>query len=228
VELTSVHRVRVNKHQLKSERTRLNILDAAEPLFAPHGLVGVSMRQIAAAAGVDLSLVAYHFESKVTLYNAVVDRIMMEFTRRRMALLDELEQREPNPNAVDLFDVLITAWFEVRFGRAPHHARLILLGFNLEYHPHGDEAWPSDHFARRLLAAVAKSEPTRSTEYIHWTYHCFTGALVYCMTSGDRVERISRGVCDIESQSAIRDALLQQVRNAFPARARRSRGPRAA
>jgi AcrR family transcriptional regulator len=223
VELASAQRVRINKHQLKSERTRLNILDAAEPLFAPHGLVGVSMRQIAAAAGVDLSLVAYHFESKVALYNAVVDRIMIEFTRRRMTLLDELEQRNASPSVVDLFDVLITAWFEVRFGRAPHHARLILLGFNLEYHPHGDEAWPSDHFARRLLAAVARAEPKHSTEYIHWTYHCFTGALVYCMTSGDRVERISRDVCDIESQSAIREALLQQVRNAFPARSIRTR-----
>jgi AcrR family transcriptional regulator len=227
VQLSNARGVRLNKHQLKSERTRLTILDAAEPLFAPHGLVGVSMRQIAAAAGVDLSLVAYHFESKVALYNAVVDRIMLDFTRRRTELLDELERAETKPSAVELFDLLITAWFEIRFGRAPHQARLILLGFNLEYQPHVEGEWPSDPFAKRLLAAVARAEPGQTTEYIHWTYHCFTGAIVYFMTSGDRIERLSGAHCDIHSQDAIRGALLQQVRNACPAKAGR-RKPAAA
>jgi AcrR family transcriptional regulator len=214
VQFANIGRARPNKHQLKSERTRQNIMDAAEPLFAPHGLVGVSMRQIAAAAGVDLSLVAYHFESKVALYNAVVDRIMLEFTRRRVALLDALERENASPSGVDLFDLLVTAWFEVRFGPTPHHARLLLLGFNLDYHPHGDE-WVSDSFASRFLAAVAQAEPAHSTEYIHWTYHCFTGALVYFMTSGDRVTRLSHGLCDIDSRDAIRQVMRQQVQNAF-------------
>lgn len=229
MQFSNARGVRLNKHQIKSERTRLTILDAAEPLFAPHGLVGVSMRQIAAAAGVDLSLVAYHFESKVALYNAVVDRIMIDFTRRRTELLDELESDNLNPSAVDLFDLLITAWFEIRFGRAPHQARLILLGFNLEYHPHGEaeEQWPSDPLAKRFLTAVARAEPACTTEYIHWTYHCFTGAIVYFMTSGDRVDRVSGAYCDSRSPDAVRQALLQQVRNAFPAKAARARKARA-
>jgi AcrR family transcriptional regulator len=211
---------RQNKHQLRSERTRLTIMDAAEPLFAPHGLVGVSMRQIAAAANVDLSLVAYHFESKVDLYNAVVDRIMLAFTRRRSELLDELDQSKRDITAVDLFDILITAWFEIKFGAAPHHARLILLGFNLEYHPHEvfEEQWPSDPFARRFLTALARAEPKYSQAYIHWAYHLFTGSMVYFMTSGDRIARLSGGFCDINSQSEIREVLLRQVQGAFPAR----------
>lgn len=206
---------RPNKHQLKSERTRLNILDAAEPLFAPHGLVGVSMRQIAAAAGVDLSLVAYHFESKAALYDAVVERIMIDFTRERMALLDVLEHANPSPSAVDLFDMLITAWFGVRFGRAPHRARL-LLGYNVD-HGEREGQRPSDQFVKRFLTALERAEPARTAEYVHWTYHCLTGAMVYFMNSGDRVERLSDGLCDVRSPEAIRQALLQQVRNAFPA-----------
>lgn len=207
-----------NKHQIKSERTRLAIMDAAEPLFAPHGFAGVSMRQIAAAAGVDLSLVAYHFESKDALYNAVVDRIVVDFTRRRAELLDALERTNPDPTAVDLFDMIITAWFEVRYGPAPHRARLILRGNNLEYHPVVDAEgnWPSDHFVKRFMAALAKAEPGRTAEYIHWTYHCLTGSLVYYMTSGDRIERLSGDFCNVHSLDAIRDALLRQVRNAFP------------
>lgn len=209
---------RPNKHQLKSERTRLAILDAAEPLFAPHGLTGVSMRQIAAAAGIDITLASYHFESKVALYNAVVDRIMMSFTHRRTELLDALERSTPKPGVVDLFDLLISAWFEIKFGEKPHWARLILLGFNLDYHPHeaGEgEQWPSDQFARRFLAAVAKAEPEFTPQYVHWVYHCFTGSIVYLMTSADRVERLSAEYCDFSSQDALRTALRQQIRNAF-------------
>lgn len=215
---------KVNKHQLKSERTRLAILDAAEPLFAPHGLAGVSMRQIAAAADVDLSLAAYHFESKAALYNAVIHRIMVDFTERRTALMDELERRIPEPNAVDLFDTLITAWFEIRFGDAPHRARLILHG----HHPRGEvgEGHPSDPFVRRFIAALARAEPERPAQYIHWAYHCWTGTMVYCMTSGDRIDRLSGDWCDIDSPEAVREALLQQVRNTFPARVLKPAGAR--
>jgi AcrR family transcriptional regulator len=210
-----------NKHQLKSERTRAGILDAAEPLFAPHGLVGVSMRQIAAAAGVDLSLVAYHFESKVALYDAVVDRIMLNFTERRTALMDELERRNPTPSAVELFDMLLTAWFEIRFGPAPHQARLIRLGFNLEHQPPDLGEQTSDPFVKRFLAALSRAEPSRPPEYVHWSYHALVGSIVFFMTSGHRVERLSGAYCDIRSPDALRAAVLQQVRNAFPEKAGR-------
>lgn len=216
IERVPLYGVRVNKHQIKSERTRLAILDAAEPLFAPYGLVGVSMRQIAAAAGVDLSLAAYHFESKLALYNVVIDRIMAEFTARRTALMDELERRNPAPTAVDLFDMLITAWFELRFGAAPHRARLLLHG----HQPRDEEGskHPSDPFVLRFLAALARAEPDRPAAYIHWAYHCWTGAMVFIMTSPGRIERLSGALCDVHSPEAVRAALQQQIRSVFPSR----------
>jgi hypothetical protein len=138
-----------------------------------------------------------------------------------------LESRRRQPTAVELFDILITAWFEMRFGASPHQGRLILLGFNLDYHPHdvGDELFPSDPFARRFLAAVARAEPAQTQQDIHWAYHAFTGSLVYFMTSGDRVERLSGAFCDVNSQDEVRKVLLQQVRSTFPPRkARRAVG----
>ena len=217
MQFSAAQAARPNKHQLKSERTRVGILDAAEPLFAPDGLVGVSMRQIAAAAGVDLSLVAYHFESKVALYDAVIERVMVDFTQQRTELLDQLERDNPAPSAVELFDMLINAWFGIRFGRAPHRARLILHGYSPDRaHGEGRDERPSDQFVKRFLAALERAEPGRTTEYIHWTYHCLIGGMVYLMNSGDRVERLSGAFCDVSSPAAIREALLQQVRNAFP------------
>src|SRR5512139_593226 len=52
--------------------TRSKILSAATPLFAMHGLNGVSIRDLASAAGVNLSLVSYHFGGKEGLYTEIL------------------------------------------------------------------------------------------------------------------------------------------------------------
>jgi TetR/AcrR family transcriptional regulator len=52
--------------------TRSKILSAATPLFAKHGLNGVSIRDLASAAGVNLSMVSYHFGGKEGLYAEIL------------------------------------------------------------------------------------------------------------------------------------------------------------
>lgn len=52
------------------------ILDAAERVFAAQGLQAASVRAIAAEAGCDASLIYYHFESKETLFLALLDRFL--------------------------------------------------------------------------------------------------------------------------------------------------------
>jgi len=49
------------------------ILDAAVELFSEYGYDGVSMRQIAAAAGVSKSNIYHHFASKEALYLGILD-----------------------------------------------------------------------------------------------------------------------------------------------------------
>lgn len=60
--------------------TKARILAAAEQVFAAKGFDGASTREIAGQAGVNISSLHYHWESKDTLYLAVVqdihDRIM--------------------------------------------------------------------------------------------------------------------------------------------------------
>ncbi len=51
--------------------TRERILQAAEPLFAKGGFTGVSMRAIAAAGGVHLGQLPYHFGTKEALYREI-------------------------------------------------------------------------------------------------------------------------------------------------------------
>jgi TetR/AcrR family transcriptional regulator len=51
---------------------RANLIAAAVPLFAAKGLNGVSVRELATAAGVNLSMISYYFGGKEGLYAAVL------------------------------------------------------------------------------------------------------------------------------------------------------------
>lgn len=205
---------RPNKHQIRSAQTRAAILDAAEPLFAPHGKAGVSMRQIAKNAGVDLSLVSYHFTSKEALYKAVIDRIMIEFADYRNSALDQLLAHTPAPNVLELFDVQIQAWFDIAYSTSASRAQLIFNKFhNAE---DSDRAfWPSDSFVTRFLTLLEKTLPDKEPEFVHWTYHALMGSLNYYLSLSDRIQRISGGHCNVNSPDALRKAFERHVRIAF-------------
>ena len=51
---------------------RENLIATAIPLFAAKGLNGVSVRELASAAGVNLSMISYYFGGKEGLYAAVL------------------------------------------------------------------------------------------------------------------------------------------------------------
>lgn len=52
---------------------RDNLIAAAIPLFAAKGLNGVSVREVASAAGVNLSMISYYFGGKEGLYGVVLN-----------------------------------------------------------------------------------------------------------------------------------------------------------
>lgn len=56
------------------ERTRQEILLAAEESFARSGFVGATTRHVAAKAGVNVATLHYHFGSKAGLYQAVLEQ----------------------------------------------------------------------------------------------------------------------------------------------------------
>jgi AcrR family transcriptional regulator len=83
---------------VKRARTAQRILDAAREEFASRGFEGATIRGIAAAAGVDASLVMQHYGSKAALFNAAV----------------QLPANNGNSAAEHLLDVLT-----VRLGELP-------------------------------------------------------------------------------------------------------------
>ena len=70
-----VNRSALQKAREAPSSTKARILVAAEEVFAAKGFEGASTREISAAAGVNISSLHYHWESKETLYYAVFQNI---------------------------------------------------------------------------------------------------------------------------------------------------------
>ena len=69
------------------------ILDAAERLFADRGLKAASLRLIAGEAGVDVSLITYHFRTKAALFGAVIERRTTVFLNEQNRYLEACEEK---------------------------------------------------------------------------------------------------------------------------------------
>ncbi|MFN4088484.1 MAG: TetR/AcrR family transcriptional regulator [Alphaproteobacteria bacterium] len=72
--------------------TRERILDAAERLFAEHGIDGVSIARITAEAGQrNASALQYHFGTRTDLIREIFSRRMADVNRRRMEMLEGVD-----------------------------------------------------------------------------------------------------------------------------------------
>lgn len=77
--------------------SRDRILDAAEALFARHGLAGAGVREIAQAAGLTPASLYNHFPGKEALYEAVLERGV----RPLLELLQQLSTRSHPAEAME-------------------------------------------------------------------------------------------------------------------------------
>ena len=75
-----------------SDKTRLQIILAAEYLFGEQGIDAVSLRQVNVAAGQkNSSATHYHFGNKETLVASIYDYRMASVNSRRLKMLDNAE-----------------------------------------------------------------------------------------------------------------------------------------
>jgi AcrR family transcriptional regulator len=76
----------VDQRVVRGEATRTLILDAARDMLRDHGYAATTTRAVAERAGVQLSLVHYHYRGKAALLLAVLDRENERLLERQQAL----------------------------------------------------------------------------------------------------------------------------------------------
>ncbi|WP_431682366.1 TetR family transcriptional regulator [Kitasatospora sp. KL5] len=94
--------------------TRARIAEAARGLFTERGYRGTTLRAVAAAAGVDSALIAYHFGSKQGLFGEV----MQVECARSLGLADAL-RGDRDGLADRLLRAVTDLWDDASFNRLP-------------------------------------------------------------------------------------------------------------
>ena len=98
----------VGKKASNDQNTRLQLIKAAEKLFAEAGIDAVSLRQINIEAGQKNSSAAhYHFGSKDALILAIYHSRMESVNRRRQAALDKIAADGDESNVRRLIEALV-------------------------------------------------------------------------------------------------------------------------
>ena len=85
--------------------TKTRLLDAAEKLFGQNGFDATSLRDITTQAQVNLAAVNYHFQSKESLMDAVIERRIEPVNRRRLEMLDAAG---PSPSVEQVVEAFLT------------------------------------------------------------------------------------------------------------------------
>jgi AcrR family transcriptional regulator len=170
--------------------TRERILGVAETLFARHGFAGASLRQVTAAAKVNLAAVNYHFGSKESLIEEVFRRRLDELNRQRLAALAAVRAGEPTLEEV--LDAFIRPALEQSMDAAGGAAFVRVLARAYAEHDERLRKFLSDnygHVLREFAGAFAHLLPHLEKEELYWRLDIVAGALTYAMADFGMIKR---------------------------------------
>jgi len=173
---------------------KTRILDAAEELFMIHGFEATSLRQLTAAAGVNLAAVNYHFGSKEELFQAVLTRRLDPMNQERIALLERVEREAGGkPPTVEkvIYAMLAPALRLARDEERGGKNFLRVLG-----RAYADPAPFIRHFLSaqyagmiaRYKEAFSRALPHLSRPELTWRLHFVMGALSYTLAGTDALK----------------------------------------
>jgi AcrR family transcriptional regulator len=217
-----VNQSRSKRSSKKAEQraeTIEQILDAAEDLFAKHGLYGVTLKDVAQRVGVHHTLLNYYFDDKMALFDAVFARRAAVTSERRMKALNE---------------------YDVATGGKPtvEGALRTYLDTDLDLYIQGGEGWRNygqlsaqvsntpkwgaklmdenfDPVVLRLIAVLQKALPNCAKEDIFWGYHFVSGALMLTLARTGRIDKLSEGLCKSDDYAAVKERMASFMAAGF-------------
>ena len=197
---------------MPSDHTRAAILHAAERLYADRGFGDVTLRDIVAAADVNLAAVNYHFGSKDQLIAELYVSRSLATNRER---LNELKAAELAGGGRAGIDAVLRALVgpPLRGCLGPNRQRSDAARFMIRA---SIEAVPAirkirnreiDHL-RRFAAAMRRSLPGHSDVDIYWGLHFALAMAHQTIRDGERLEKLSDGQCDLDDVNGIIERIV--------------------
>jgi AcrR family transcriptional regulator len=197
---------------MPSDHTRAAILNAAERLYADRGFGDVTLRDIVAAADVNLAAVNYHFGSKDELIAELYVSRSLATNRERLNELKAAELAGGGRAGID--DVLrALVGPPLRGCLGPNRQRSDAARFMIRA---SIESVPAirkirnreiDHL-RRFAAAMRRSLPDHSDVDIYWGLHFALAMAHQTIRDGERLTKLSDGLCDLNEVAAIIERIV--------------------
>lgn len=194
------------------------ILDAAEHLFARHGLYGVTLKDVAERVGVHHTLLNYYFQDKKKLFDAVFARRASVTSELRMKALDEYDKATGGkPTVEGALRAFLDTDLDLYIQGGEAWKNYGALGAQAANTPEGAELMDQhfDPVVLRLVALLKKALPDCAEEDIFWGYHFVTGALMVTLGRTGRIDKLSGGLCRSEDFPAIKQRMASFMAAGF-------------
>lgn len=201
----------MNQAQAVSKRDR--ILDVAEELFAMRGYDGVTLRQIAAGAKVDVALASYHFGKKLDLFNAVFERRASELNNSRREALHRCQATAgaDGPSVEQIIEAFLRPLeLAQETGDSGWRNYLALVAY-INNSPYWGTRMMSklfDQLVLEFIEALRRALPGARDEDIFWCYHNLSGALTLTLAQTGRIDKLSGGRCESADFRAAYDHMI--------------------
>lgn len=180
--------------------THNRLLDAAEHLFAEHGIAATSLRAITSEATANLASIHYHFGSREALVEAVFARRLKPLNRERCRLLDLEEAAADGPPPVEAIVYAFVAP-ALRLAHDPDGGGehfMCLMG--RLYSEPGDLAYKIikqfEEVFLRFTAALSRSLPHLSRADLLWRFFFMVGSMSMPLMGRHIIPRRTDGLCD--------------------------------
>ena len=201
-----------------SKRDR--ILYSAEALFAERGYDGVTLRQIASQAGVDVALANYHFGKKIALFNAVFERRAALLNESRLEALRRVQESAApaGPTVEQIIEAFLRPLELTQENADPgwrHYLALIAYVNNSTYCGKRMMSKLFDDLVQEFIDALRQALPQASDRDLYWCYHNLSGALTMTFAQTERIDTLSNGQCRSSDFQAAYDHMIPFVAAGF-------------
>lgn len=195
------------------------LIKSAEALFASKGFREVSVREIAAHAGVNSALVGYYFRGKQALFNEVYRSHAAPLAQERMKRLTAVLKKNRKPPLEEILKAWIIPWLRIESSVEDKalHVRFTA-NLSMERWEHTKKAAP---FTQRMhtvfINALHDCLPHISKETIYWRLNFIMGAIAHGLRNPGPLRAYSKGRCDPEDMEMLFAQILPFARDGFAA-----------
>ena len=189
--------------------TKQRILGAAEELFARHGFAGASLRQVTAAAQVNLAAVNYHFGSKENLINEVFRRRLDGLNAQRMTALTAARAR-PGYSLEDTLDAFVQP--ALALASSDHGGAAFVRVLARAYAEHNERLRKFlhdnySHVLKEFASDFTRFLPHLDKQELYWRLDIVSGALTYAMADFGVIKR--RGLSEQQHRVLAAEHLIK-------------------